>query len=109
MKNKLKTEFRTRVQNKITQDSPFFMIMVTCLMSIIIWIYIHKTFNARGLLAPAPLQSPANALGCDIIAAECGLAGRKLSAPLQSYVAMALHVTIIVCSCVMCHMTMTAK
>jgi hypothetical protein len=24
-------------------------------------------------------------------------------------VAMALHVTIIVCSCVMCHMTMTAK
>jgi hypothetical protein len=84
MKNTLKTDFRTRVQNKKTQDSPSFMIIVTCVMSIIIWIYVHKTFSMGGLVAPAPLQSLANALGCDIIAAEKGLGGRKLSAPLQS-------------------------
>jgi hypothetical protein len=38
MKNTLKVEFRTRVQDKITQDSSFFMIMATGVMSITIWI-----------------------------------------------------------------------
>jgi hypothetical protein len=59
MKNTLKTEFKTRVQNKITQDASPFMIMVTCVMSITIWIYIPKTVSAVGLLAPAPPQFPA--------------------------------------------------
>jgi hypothetical protein len=52
-----------------------------------------------------PLQ---NALGCEIIAAERGLGGRKLSAALQSYVTMALCVTTIDWSCVMWHMTMNS-
>jgi hypothetical protein len=59
MKNTLKTEFRTRVQDKITQDSSSFMIMVTYAMSITIWIYVHKSVSAGGLLAPAPPQCPA--------------------------------------------------
>jgi hypothetical protein len=38
LKNTLKTEFRTRVHNKIIQDSSYFMIKVTCLMTITVWI-----------------------------------------------------------------------
>jgi hypothetical protein len=60
------------------------MIMVTIVVSITIWTNVHKTVSAVGLLAPASPQSPANALGCEIIAGERGLGGRKFSAALKS-------------------------
>jgi hypothetical protein len=63
MKNALQTEFRTRVQDKVTQDSSSFMIMVTYAMSITIWIYDHRSVSAGGLLLPLPPQYPVKCTG----------------------------------------------